>query len=170
MALYRLNRPSLALALGTSLVYLLWACPGPLPVRNTPGLIVSPGIWQWDSTTTPTYTLTPKIAGYSQQIQVYLGQSIQFYRNDTLVVRLAEALDDPKHLIQLSDTSIVVKYHQPESGYVWGSPVYVRYTILATNRAESLVISDSMASYSEQADSVHHYYRMVGPPPTLYPD
>ena len=153
------------------LTLLLQACPGPpLPVTNTTDWFIE-GVWQWASTTTPTHSITPKTLGYSEQLSINLFTPyLRFYRNDNDTLRNSylEAISDSGHIIQLGETDVVIKYYKPSSGYVWGSPVYLRYMALSTNQAELLIMSEFMALYSGKAETVHHYYHQPNRALPLY--
>ena len=165
-----LNRGRLLFLIGLCLTLVLSGCPGPPMPRNGPLSFVYSGLWQWDSTITPSRVSTPAILGYSQLINLNLGTSVSFYRNDTLQLWLSEAQGDSLRLTRVTDSSSVIKYHKLPTGYVQGKTLYVRYLTRFTNKGEFLILSDTLARYSSDADSVHYYYHSLGGRyPTLYP-
>ena len=166
---FELKRGKLFLLIGAGLTLTLGGCPGPPTPRNGPLAFVYSGLWQWDSTITPSRVCTPATLGYSQLINLNLKTSVSFYRNDTLQLWLSEAQDDSLHLTQVTDSSSVIKYRKLPTGYVQGKALYIRYLTRHTNKGEFLILSDTLARYSSGADSIHHYYHSLGRYPTLYP-
>ena len=152
----------------------LQGCPSNIPVNNGPASYAY-GTYKWDSTTTPTYVLTPDVVGYSQQIKIrrngynsLVPASVSFYRNDTLQQRFFEPQGESAEVKELDNKSALIKYILPGPGSSF-TTAYIRYRIETTNVAASLIVSEFLNPYSEKADTVHHYYRMLLPIPTLYP-
>jgi hypothetical protein len=169
-----LNRPTSALLISCSLALSLQACPGLPPVNNAPASYAY-GTLIWDSTTTPTHVLTPYSVGYSQQIKVrrdgygdIAPASVSFYRNDTLQRRYFEPLGDSAEVKELDNKNVLIKYSLPSPGST-SMTAYIHYRVETTDKATSLIVSEFLKPYLKQADTVHHYYRMVVPMPITYP-
>lgn len=149
---------SVLIILGLMACLFLQACEKP---NLTCGCVASPlssqlmGKWEWVKTVTPSRTITPQIMKYSRIFQHENDGSrdyIAFYRNDSLYLQLTQSRtfyqEDKKQFTVLEQYgSQYLKY------YLSGSTDYT---------SREMQTSELMAIYSEQADTVRHYYKYKG--------
>jgi hypothetical protein len=137
--------------------FLLQGCPSksPAPVPIASRLV---GRWEWTKTVTPTRTFTPELTGYREELNFANDGNfdfVAFYRNDELKRKLVETRGAGQ--TDNKANTVLLKY---------GNDGYIKYYLKFSQDhvVEQIETSDLLPVYSEQADSVRHFYRYVGPP------
>jgi hypothetical protein len=113
------------------------------------------GRYELEKITTPSRTITPKIAGYHEDMTLSSdskGQYITYYRNDTL-----------SYQADISGTPIESDQKVKSLLYKVGASSYLKIYLLfnASNVVESISTSSIMTTYSAQADTVRSYYTLT---------
>lgn len=113
------------------------------------------GQWEWTRTETPSRTVTPQTAGYTQTLEYGNDQTnnyLAIYRNDTLSMRLGLVRGSTQE--NTREFSVLEKYASlyPKSYLIRNS----------THPNREIYTSELMENYSAKADTVRHYYKFKG--------
>ena len=113
------------------------------------------GRYELEKITTPSQMVTPKTAGYHQDMTLSSdakGAYITYYRNDTLSYEAVIASTP----IESNQQEKFLLYKVGSSDYL---KIYLSFN--ASNVIESISTSRIMATYSAQADTVRFYYSLT---------
>jgi hypothetical protein len=121
--------------------------------------------WQWVRTVTPTRTITPQTAGYGQELRFgndgVNGDCILFYRNDTLQTKHLELKSFYQEGTDAEGNyTLLLQYGGgPTSGAHF---IKYRFKKNEQNVVDEMQTSALLLNYSEQADTVRHFYQWRG--------
>ncbi len=107
------------------------------------------GHWEWVKTVTPSQTLTPQQVGYTRTLDHNTRTSqnmVEYYRNDTLYLRLKPTA------YKFDALTVLETYDKVQIKYV--------LTNLTTGSGD-LQASEPVTPYTERADTLHHFYKLV---------
>ncbi len=112
------------------------------------------GTWEWVKTVTPSRTITPQSAGYSERMKV--DGDVDYFRDGKLVKSLRRSGNDVRDNAALT---ILFPFIDDSTNKNYQLKFYVHFN--EQDGVDRIETSELMSVYSQAADTVKIYYRRV---------